>query len=348
MPDHAPIPAQLLGNMWAQEWNDIEDLVMPYPHEAAADVTQALEAGRWDAARMVHQGEHFFTTLGFEPLPATFWARSLFTRPRDREVVCHASAWDVTWSADLRVKMCIEPTLDDLVTIHHELGHDFYFQRYAALPILFQQGANDGFHEAIGDTMALSVTPEYLRSIGLGGAVKGEHARINQLMRTALDKVAFLPFGLTIDKWRWDVFAGKVSPGEYNAAWWKLKEKYQGVSAPVARSADDFDPGAKFHVASSTPYVRYFLARIYQFQFHRALCQAAGYTGPLDRCSIHDNAAAGKRLMAMLSLGASRPWPDALEAMGAGRKADAGAMLEYFAPLAQWLAERNKGQACGW
>ncbi len=355
VPDHAPIPAELLGNMWAQEWNNVYDLVVPYPREPSTDVTKALEAQRWDAIKMVRQGERFFTGLGFDPLPPTFWERSLFTRPRDREVVCHASAWDVTWSGDLRVKMCIEPSEEDFVTIHHELGHDFYFQRYDKLPILFQQGANDGFHEAIGDTMALSVTPEYLASIGLraggGPAASGAAsppARINQQMKMALDKIAFLPFGLLIDKWRWDVFAGKVGPADYNAAWWRLKERYQGVRAPGERGADAFDPGAKFHVASSTPYIRYFLARIFQFQFHRALCLAKGDTRPLDQCSIHDDRGAGARLVAMLSLGASKPWPDALEAIGAGRRADASALLEYFAPLREWLASENKGRTCGW
>jgi peptidyl-dipeptidase A len=351
--DHAPIPAQLLGNMWAQEWNNVYDLVAPFPAEPPLDVDKKLKGDRWDATKMVRQGEHFFTALGLDPLPKTFWERSLFVRPRDREVVCHASAWDVTWSGDLRIKMCIEPTEEDLVTIHHELGHDFYFQRYVSLPILFQQGANDGFHEAIGDTMALSVTPDYLKTIGLLETVPaGDKARINEELKMALDKVAFLPFGLLIDKWRWDVFSGKTGPADYNAAWWRLKREYQGVSPAAPRGADDFDPGAKFHVASSTPYVRYFLARIYQFQFHKALCEAAGYKGPLDRCSIHDNKAAGAKLMAMLSLGASRPWPDALEAVGAGRKADAGPMLEYFAPLAEWLdkenAQRKKAGVCGW
>jgi len=349
VPEHAPIPAHLLGNMWAQEWNNIADVVTPYKGEPSLDVSKKLAAGKWDAVRMVKQGEHFFTALGFDPLPPTFWERSLFTRPRDREVVCHASAWDVSWNDDLRIKMCIQPTEEDLVTIHHELGHDFYFSRYFKMPILFQQGANGGFHEAIGDTIALSVTPDYLKSVGLLDAVPtSDHGRINQQMKMALDKVAFLPFGLLIDKWRWDAFAGKTAPGDYNAAWWKLKEKYQGVSAPEPRTANDFDPGAKYHVASSTPYVIYFLARIYQFQFHKALCQAAGYTGPLDQCSIHDNAAAGGKLIAMLSLGASKPWPDAMEAIGAGRKADAAPMLEYFAPLMAWLTAQNSGQQCGW
>jgi peptidyl-dipeptidase A len=349
VPDHAPIPAELLGNMWAQDWSNIYDLLAPFPYEPSLDVGKKLERGQWDARKMVRQGERFFGALGFDPLPETFWERSLFVRPRDREVLCHASAWDVTWSGDLRIKMCIQPTEEDFVVIHHELGHDFYFQRYLKLPILFQQGANDGFHEAIGDTMALSVTPEYLKGLGLLDAVpRGDHARINEQMKRALEKVAFLPFGLLIDKWRWDVFAGKVAPADYNAAWWRLKEQVQGVSAPVARAPGDFDPGAKYHVAVSSPYVRYFLARIYQFQFHKALCQAAGITGPLDACSIHDNRAAGAKLMAMMALGASRPWPDALEAVGAGRQADAGPMLEYFAPLRQWLADQNKGKSCGW
>ncbi len=278
----------------------------------------------------------------------------MLTRPRDRDVICHASAWDVGYDGDLRIKACFEPNEEQLLVVHHELGHDFYYQRYFTLPILFQQGANDGFHEAIGDTMALSVTPDYLRVLGLlppGAATTGpaaDRVRINEQMKMALDKVAFLPFGLLIDKWRWDVFAGKIAPDDYTSSWWVLKQKYQGVSAPAARTPDDFDPGAKYHVATGTPYMRYFLARIYQFQFHKALCQAAGFTGPLDQCSIHDNKAAGAKLMAMLALGASKPWPDALEAVGAGRKADAGPMLEYFAPLAKWLADQNKGQTCGW
>jgi peptidyl-dipeptidase A len=349
VPDGAPIPAHLLGNMWAQEWGTIYDLVAPYPGEPSIDVTSRLKAGKWDAVKMLRQGERFFTGLGFDPLPATFWQRSLFARPHDREVVCHASAWDVTWSGDLRVKVCLEPTEEDFITAHHELGHDFYFQRYVPLPILFQQGANDGFHEAIGDTIALSVTPEYLKTLGLLATTStSEHARINQLMKMALEKVAFLPFGLLIDRWRWDVFSGKTKPDHFNEAWWALRTKVQGVAPPVPRSEGDFDPGAKFHVASSTPYMRYFLARIYQFQFHRALCEASGSAGPLDRCSIHDSKEAGAKLIAMLSLGASKPWPDALEAIGAGRSADAAALLAYFAPLQKWLDEANKSNSCGW
>ncbi len=347
--DKAPIPAHLLGNMWAQEWGNIYDLVEPYKGQGSLDVTKNLQKKKIDEKAMVRMGESFFTSLGLAKLPDTFWERSLFKKPADRDVVCHASAWDVTYSNDLRIKMCIEPKEEDLITIHHELGHDYYYQQYYKLPMLFQQGANDGFHEGIGDTLALSVTPAYLKSIGLLDKVPAnEKGEVNFLLKMALDKVAFLPFGKLIDQWRWDVFSGKTAPADYNKAWWALRAKYQGVAAPVPRSEADFDPGAKFHVPGNTPYVRYFLARIYQFQFHRALCKAAGQKGPLHTCSIYGSKEAGAKLKAMLEMGASKPWPEAMKAISGEDKGDAGALLEYFAPLRKWLAEQNKGQTCGW
>ncbi len=347
--EHAPIPAHLLGNMWAQEWENIYDLVEPYKGEASLDVSKKLKEKNYDPIKMVKLGESFFTSLGMDPLPDTFWKRSLFTRPKDREVVCHASAWDVTWSNDLRIKMCIEPTESDLITIHHELGHDYYFSRYYKLPILFQQGANDGFHEGIGDTLALSVTPAYLKNLGLLDTVpNNEKAQINHQMKEALSKIAFLPFGFLIDKWRWDVFSGKTPKDKYNEAWWALRLKYQGLAQPLARTEADFDPGAKYHVPASVPYVRYFLARIYQFQFHRALCKAAGNKGSIQECSIFGNKEAGAKLIAMLSMGASKPWPEALAALSGESKADATALVEYFAPLRTWLKEQTKNEKCGW
>ncbi len=347
--EKAPIPAHLFGNMWAQQWDGIYDVLEPFPGQGSLDVDKKLRDKKYDAVKMVKLGETFFTSLGLDPLPKTFWERSLFTRPKDREVVCHASAWDVSWSNDLRIKMCIEPTEQDLITIHHELGHDFYFQAYTKLPVLFQSGANDGFHEGIGDTLALSVTPQYLKNLGLLDQVpNNDKGRLNVQMKMALEKVAFLPFGLMIDKWRWDVFSGKTPKGKYNEAWWALRTKYQGVSAPSPRSEADFDPGAKFHVPASTPYVRYFLARIYQFQFHRALCKAAGHKGSLDTCSIYGNKDAGAKLSAMLKLGQSRPWPEALATLSGEKKADASAMLEYFTPLHAYLKDQNKGEKCGW
>jgi peptidyl-dipeptidase A len=349
VPAGKPIPAHLLGNMWAQEWNNIYPLVEPYPGQANLDVSAALKRQGYDPIKMVKLGENFFTSLGLKPLPASFWERSQFTKPRDRDVVCHASAWDVTFDNDLRIKMCIKPTEEDLVTIHHELGHNYYFTYYYTLPAIYQAGANDGFHEAIGDAITLSITPGYLKQVGLLRDVpKNEKNLINLQMKDALEKVAFLPFGLLIDQWRWDVFAGKTAPADYNKAWWALREKYQGVAAPVARSEQDFDPGAKYHVPANVPYTRYFLARILQFQFHKAMCDAAGFKGPLHECSIYGNKEVGKRMEAMLAMGASKPWQDALAAMTGQRQIDATPLIEYFAPLRTWLQEQNKGQTCGW
>jgi peptidyl-dipeptidase A len=349
VPPGKPIPAHILGNMWAQEWGYIYPLVEPYKGVSNLDVDKALVDKKWDAVKMTRLGESFFTSMGLDPLPETFWERSMLVKPRDREVQCHASAWDLTYEGDLRIKMCIRPTSEDLVTIHHELGHNYYQWYYRTLPTLFQDGAHDGFHEAIGDAIALSITPGYLKQIGLLTDVpRDEKGIINVQMRDALDKVAFLPFGMMMDQWRWNVFNGKIKPADYNRAWWDLRLKYQGIAPAVARSEADFDPGAKFHIPGNTPYLRYFLARILQFQFHRALCRAAGWKGPLHECSIYGNKAAGEKLRAMLALGASRPWPEALEAMTGERQMDAGALLEYFTPLQGWLKEQNKGQQCGW
>jgi peptidyl-dipeptidase A len=350
VPTNGPIPAHLLGNIWAQEWNNVYDLMDSPKPAQSYDLTKILVDRRTDAKGMVKYGENFFTSLGFAPLPETFWQRSLFTKPQDRDVVCHASAWDVDSKDDLRVKMCIQIREEDFRTIHHELGHNFYQRAYNTQPPLFQGSANDGFHEAVGDTIALSVTPEYLKKIGLIDAVPPASGDTDYLLQQALEKVAFLPFGLVIDKWRWEVFSGRVKPGEYNKAWWELRQKYQGVAPPAARSESDFDPGAKFHVPGNVPYARYFLARIYQFQFHRALCKVAGEQGPLNRCSIYDNKKAGEKLNAMLSMGASKPWPDAMEMLTGQREADASALADYFAPLKTWLDEQNKknGYPLGW
>jgi peptidyl-dipeptidase A len=350
VPLNGPIPAHLLGNIWAQEWNNVYDLMDSPKPPQSFDLTKILVDRKTDPKGMVKYGENFFTSLGFPPLPQTFWERSLLTKPADREVVCHASAWDVDSKDDLRVKMCIQINEEDFRTIHHELGHNFYQRAYNTLPPIFQGSANDGFHEAVGDTIALSVTPEYLKKIGLIDAVPPASGDTDYLLQKALEKVAFLPFGLVIDKWRWEVFSGQVKPDEYTKAWWALRLKYQGVAPPVARSEADFDPGAKYHVPGNVPYARYFLAAIYQFQFHRALCKTAGVDGPLHRCSIYANKAAGEKLNQMLSLGQSKPWPDAMEVITGQKDADASAIADYFAPLKTWLDEQNKknGYPVGW
>jgi len=342
------VPAHLFGNMWAQEWGNIYDLVAPGESFKSVDVGEILQQRHVDAPGLVRYGEHFFESLGFDALPDSFWQRSMLTKPRDRDVVCHASAWDVDNDQDVRLKLCIHLTTDDFSTVHHELGHNYYQLAYRTQPLLFRGGANDGFHEAIGDSIALSITPEYLKKIGLIQEIPPPEADIPLLLRTAMDKVAALPWMLVVDKWRWQVFSGAVTPADYNKAWWALREKYQGVAPPVDRSEADFDPGAKYHIPGNTPYVRYFLARIYQFQFYKAMCDASGYKGPLNRCSFFESKEAGARLKTMLEMGASKPWPQAMRAMTGEDKGDAAAMLEYFKPLLVWLREQNRGQKEGW
>jgi peptidyl-dipeptidase A len=348
MPADGPIPAHLLGNLWAQDWSNVYDLVGLPGSARTVSLSDVLRARKVTPVEMTRFGERFFTSLGFEPLPPTFWERSLFVKPRDREVVCHASAWNINSVDDLRFKMCIDQTEEDFTTIHHELGHNFYSRAYAMQPPIFRDSANDGFHEAIGDTIALSVTPEYLGKVGLINGVPAESADVGLLLQTALQRLAFLPFGLVVDSWRWQVFSGRVPPDQYNRVWWDLRERYQGVRPPSVRGEEYFDPGAKYHIPANTPYARYFLASVLQFQFHRALTKAAGCTAPLHRCSIYGNAEAGKRLKATLEMGASRPWPDALEALTGQREMDASAMADYYAPLKAWLDEQNKGRPVGW
>jgi peptidyl-dipeptidase A len=348
VPADGPIPAHLLGNIWAQDWSNVFDLVAAGSADPGYSLSDILARRRTSATDMVRIGERFYSSLGFEPLPETFWQRSLFVKPADREVVCHASAWNVDYEDDLRIKMCIDPTGEDFTTIHHELGHNYYQRAYKHQPVLFRDSANQAFHEAIGDTIGLSVTPEYLVQIGLLDRAPDASRDIGLLLSRALQKVAFLPFGLVIDQWRWDVFSGKVTPAQYNQAWWERRLRYQGVAPVTPRGEEFFDPGAKYHVPANYSYTRYFLAHILQFQFHRELSRIAGCTAPLHRCSVYGSTEAGSRLRAMLEMGQSRPWPEALEALTGSRQMDATAIVDYFAPLKAWLDEQIGAQPTGW
>ena len=351
VPAEGPIPAHLTGNIWAQDWGNVFDLVATGSADQGFSLTDILKRRKTGAVDMVKIGERFYSSLGLAPMPTTFWERSLFVKPADREVVCHASAWSLDYADDLRIKMCIDPTEEDFSTIHHELGHNYYQRAYKGQPVLFRDSANQAFHEAIGDTIALSVTPEYLVKIGLLDKAPDASRDIGLLMSRALEKIAFLPFGLVIDQWRWDVYAGKITPADYNKAWWDRRLKYQGVAPVTPRGEEFFDPGAKYHVPANYSYTRYFLAHILQFQFHRELAKMAGCTQPqtpLHRCSIYGSAEAGRRLNAMLEMGQSRPWPDALEALTGSRQMDATAILDYFAPLKQFLDEQLRGKPVGW
>jgi len=348
VPLDQPIRADLLGNMWGQEWGALDDLTAPKNADPGIDLNKILKAKNYDALKIVKTGEAFFTSLGFAPLPQTFWERSQIIKPVGREVVCHASAWDLDDKDDIRIKMCTEVSADDFQTVHHELGHNFYQRAYKAQPQLFRTGANDGFHEAIGDMISLSITPEYLKQIGLIDQVPDASKDLGLLMQRAMSGVAFLPFGLLVDKWRWQVFAGELTPATYNEGWWKLRTQYQGIRPPVTRTADDFDPAAKFHIADGTPYMRYFLARILQYQFYKAACDSMGWTGPLHRCSFYGAKDVGAKFNAMLEMGASQPWPDALEKFTGSRTMDGSAIVAYFEPLMVYLREQNKERKCGW
>ena len=350
-PKTGPIRADLLGNMWAQEWGNIYDVVAPAgAGDLGYDIGDLLKAKQYDPVKMVKAGEGFYSSLGFAPLPETFWKRSQIVKPQDREVICHASAWNVDNIDDLRIKMCTKVNADDFVTIHHELGHNYYQRAYNQQPFLYKSGANDGFHEAIGDFVALSITPDYLVKINLLDPAKVPSADkdIGLLLRQAMDKVAFLPFGLMVDKYRWQLFSGEIPAGQMQAGWDKLRLQYQGIVPPVARDETKFDAGAKYHVASGVPYTRYFLARILQFQFYEAACKQAGWKGPLHRCSFFGDKAVGAKLDAMLKMGQSKPWPEALQAFTGTRDMSGRAMVAYFAPLKTWLDQQNKGKPQGW
>ncbi len=350
-PRTGPVRADLLGNMWAQEWGNIYPLVAPAgAGDIGYDVTDLIAKKKLDATGMVKVGEQFFSSLGFAPLPETFWERSQFSKPADREVVCHASAWDIDNVDDLRIKMCIKPNGDDFVTIHHELGHNYYQRAYNKQDFLHLNGANDGFHEAIGDMIALSITPEYLVQIGMLDAAQVPSADkdIGLLLRQAMDKVAFLPFGLLLDRYRWGLYDGSIPEAAMNTGWNDLRREYQGIVPPVPRDPAGFDAGGKYHIAGNVSYTRYFLARLLQFQFYKSACDTAGWKGPLHRCSFYGNKEVGAKLGAMLEMGASKPWPDALEAFTGERQMSGKAMVEYFAPLKKWLDQQNKGEKAGW
>ena len=349
VPLDQPIPAHLLGNMWSQTWGNIYDLLEPYPDAPTLDVTATLVAEDWSPEDMVRSAESFYVSLGFEPLPDTFWERSQFSKPRDREVQCHASAWGLDGGNDLRIKMCIKQTYEELAVIYHELGHNIYQRAYKDQPALFRGAAHSGFHEAIGDTVVLAMTPGYLEEVGLIKDFEpNQEALINEQMQRALEGIAFLPFGKLIDEWRWGVFSGEITPENYNEAWWELRTRYQGIAPPVERSEADFDPGAKYHVPGNVSYTRYFLARILQFQFLEALCDTAGHTGPLHECSFYNSKEAGAKFNAMLEAGSSQPWQDTLERLTGTREMDGTAIINYFQPLMTWLQEQNADRQCGW
>jgi peptidyl-dipeptidase A len=353
VPIDGPLPVHVLGNMWGQSWSNIYDLVYEKDESKfSVDVTQIIEERKINEQEMVKYAEDFFLSMGFKPLPKTFWERSLFVKPQDRSVVCHASAWNLDpANNDLRIKMCIEKNEEDFITIHHELGHIFYYQAYNHLPTLFQGGANDGFHEAFGDLLTLSITPDYLNKIGFISIKEASDAKkdpIGLLMKQALEGVVVIPWALTLDKWRSGVFNGEIKESNLNSSWWSMRESYQGITSPVYRSEEYFDPGAKYHIPANTPYTRYYLARIMQYQFHEALCNAMNFNGPLHECSIYGNEVAGEKIISTMAMGQSQPWQDAFENITGSRSLSGSSVMNYYKPLKEWLDKQNENRMCGW
>ena len=348
-----PLPVHMLGNMWGQSWSNIYDLVYEEkPDSKYIDVTKIINEKSLSEIEMVEYAEDFFISMGFKPLPKTFWERSLFVKPRDRSVVCHASAWNLDpANNDLRIKMCIEKNEEDFITIHHELGHIFYYQAYNHIPTVFQAGANDGFQEAFGDLLTLSITPDYLVDIGFISKDDADEAKqdpIGLLMKQALDGVVIVPWALMLDKWRSGVFDGDIDESNLNSSWWSLREEYQGINTSYERSENYFDPGAKYHIPGNTPYTRYYLASIMQYQFHEALCNLIDYDGYLHECSIYGNKEAGDRIITTMAMGQSLPWQDAFENLTGTRQLSGKSIMNYYAPLKEWLDEENKNRTCGW
>ncbi|CRK96558.1 CLUMA_CG009925, isoform A [Clunio marinus] len=344
---NAPLPAHILGNMYGQSWN-ILDITVPYPGRSNLDVTPAMRAQGYSPLIMFQLGEEFFTSMNMTAMPPEFWAHSIFEEPVDRPVLCQPSAWDFCNGADYRIKMCTDVTHKDFVTVHHELAHIQYFLNYHNNPKVFRDGANPGFHDAIGDAISLSITPKHLQGLGLiQKSIDDTAHEINFLFAMAMDKVVFLPYALALEQWRFDVFSKKVHKEQFNCHYWLLREKYGGIKPPVLRSELDFDPGAKYHVPANVPYMKYFFSTVFQFQLHRAMCIASkefdpsNPSKPLHKCSIYRHHEAGHMLKKLMSKGASQPWQHTIqEVMGEGRL-DGSAVREYFKPLEEWLRNEN-------
>uniref|UniRef100_A0A182SHW3 Angiotensin-converting enzyme n=1 Tax=Anopheles maculatus TaxID=74869 RepID=A0A182SHW3_9DIPT len=328
--------------MWAQDWAGVADITSPFPDRQLLDVTEEMVRQGYTPIQMFEMGDEFFQSMNMTKVPASFWEKSILEKPDDgRDLVCHASAWEFSKTDDVRIKQCTRVTMDQFFTAHHELGHVQYFLQYQHLPSMYRDGANPGFHEAVGDVLSLSVsTPKHLEKIGLlKDFVLDEESKLNQFYGSALNKLVFLPFAYTLDKYRWGIFRGEIKPEEYNCKFWEMRSMFSGVEPPVVRSEADFDAPAKYHVSADVEYLRYFVSFIIQFQFHRAACEKAGEYVPgdpektLNDCDIYQSVEAGNAIKAMLELGSSKPWPDAMEVLTGVRRMSADALIEYFQPL---------------
>ncbi|KAM6291936.1 angiotensin-converting enzyme 2 [Porphyrio hochstetteri] len=345
------LPAHLLGDMWGRFWTNLYPLTVPYPAKPNIDVTSTMVLKKWDAMKIFKAAETFFDSIGLYKMTEGFWNNSMLTEPTDnRKVVCHPTAWDLG-KGDYRIKMCTKVTMDDFLTAHHEMGHIEYDMAYSKQPYLLRGGANEGFHEAVGEIMSLSAaTPQHLKSLDLLEPTfqEDEETEINFLLKQALTIVGTMPFTYMLEKWRWMVFRGEITKEEWTKRWWEMKREIVGVVEPVLHDETYCDPAVLFHVSNDYSFIRYYTRTIYQFQFQEALCKAANHNGPLHTCDITNSTAAGTKLRELLELGRTKPWTQALENVTGEKYMNAAPLLHYFEPLYEWLQGNNSGRYIGW
>nr|UJP38391.1 angiotensin-converting enzyme 2 [Taphozous melanopogon] len=345
------LPAHLLGDMWGRFWTNLYPLTVPFGQKPNIDVTNAMVNQGWDAERIFKEAEKFFVSIALPNMTEGFWKNSMLTEPSDgRKVVCHPTAWDLG-QGDFRIKMCTKVTMEDFLTAHHEMGHIQYDMAYSTQPYLLRNGANEGFHEAVGEIMSLSVaTPKHLKAMGLlpPDFYEDKETEINFLLKQALNIVGTLPFTYMLEKWRWLVFKGEIPKEQWMKKWWEMKRKLVGVVEPLPHDETYCDPASLFHVANDYSFIRYFTRTILEFQFQEALCQTAQHKGPLHECDISNSTEAGSKLLQMLKLGKSEPWTSALEEIVGIKNMDVRPLLNYFEPLFTWLKDQNKNSFVGW
>ncbi|XP_041066850.1 angiotensin-converting enzyme 2 [Carcharodon carcharias] len=348
------LPAHLLGDMWGRFWGNLYSWSIPYPHQEDIDVTPEMVKQGWNPKEMFQKADAFFQSLGLQAMNDNFWHYSMIEKPTDgRKVVCHPTAWDMGNGADFRIKMCTEVNMENFLTVHHEMGHIQYDMEYANQTYLFRDGANEGFHEGVGEIMSLSAaTPLYLKSLGLlpDSFIEKNETDINFLLKQALTIVGTLPFTLMMEEWRWKMFQGRIPKDQWMKMFWEMKREMVGVVEPLPHDETYCDPAALYHISNDYSFIRYYTRTFYQFQFHEALCRKAKHSGELHKCAITNSTKAGKALRDMLRLGKSQSWTRALQLVTGETKMNAAPLLKYFQPLYDWLKKNNaeNGRMIGW
>ncbi len=341
---HAPvpqlIPAHWLPNRWAQDWGALVTV-------EGLDVTAAL--GERSPEWIVRQGEAFYKSLGFDPLPESFYERSsLYPLPpgADYKKNTHASAWHMDLGSDMRSLMSVETNREWWETTLHELGHIYYYQSYTRreVPLMLRGGANRAYHEGIGSLMGLaSLQRSFLVNQGLAPE-DAEVDQVAQLLQEALNYVVFIPFSAgAMTRFEHALYVEDLSPDRFNAKWWELVRLYQGVAPPAPRGEFYADALTKTHINNDPgQYYDYALSNALLFQLHNHIAQNILGQDPHDT-DYWGSEEVGKFLYELMAPGASRPWREVLQET-TGQQLNAQAMIEYFQPLYEWLVQQNRGR----